>query len=119
LHAFDPFCTLVNLAVNEPFGEAVKNATLATIQATDPAGKSRHAKPGGWAVLSDQHFDITNGYRPIRSTLIEVEFISHATGLETVRLTKDGAAHASGVAIKTKFADDVSDVIYNNILNHP
>jgi hypothetical protein len=42
-----------------------------------------------------------------------VEFITHPTALETVRLT-----NSTGDAVKTKFAADVSTVIYNNILNH-
>jgi len=109
----------VNFAVNDPFGESVMNATLAAIQATDPAGKARSPKPGGWAVLSDAHFNISNSYRPIRSTLIEVEFISHATALDAVRLTKNGAAHPSGVAIKDKFAEDVSEVIFDQIFTYP
>lgn len=45
--------------------------------------------------------------------IIEVEFITHPTALETVRLTT-----ATGAAVKEKFATDVSTVIYTNIRDH-
>jgi N-acetylmuramoyl-L-alanine amidase len=103
----------VNAEEDATLGSEVQSVTLAAISACDAGAKHRNPKAGGFAVLSDSTYGNTADYHPIRGTIIEVEFITHPTALETVRLT-----NSTGDAVKTKFAADVSTVIYNNILNH-
>ncbi|OYW70440.1 MAG: hypothetical protein B7Z37_30700, partial [Verrucomicrobia bacterium 12-59-8] len=103
----------VNAAEDATLGGDVQSVTLAAVLASDAAAKHRDPKSGGYAVLSDSTYGNTTEYHPIRGTIIEVEFITHPTALETVRLT-----NPTGAAVKAKFAADVSTVIYNNILNH-
>ncbi len=102
----------VNAAEDARLGASVQGATLAAVQASDPGGKHRNPKSGEFAVLSDYLYGNTADYHPIRGTIIEVEFLTHATALESVKLSTD-----RGKAIKTKFAKDVADVIYGNVIN--
>jgi hypothetical protein len=99
---------------------------LAAVQSQDAAAINRGVKnyawsksqqknvPSQWAVLSDSSYGNTNDYHPIRGSIVEVEFLSHVTALESVKLS-----NTKGKAIKTKFATDISTDIYNNILNQP
>lgn len=104
----------VNAAEDDQLGVSVQSSTLAAVKANDPEGKHRDPKAGQFAVLSDSNYGNTADYHPIRGIIIEVEFLSHETALESVRLP-----NPTGTAIKTKFAADVSTDIYNNILNQP
>jgi len=104
----------VNATEDNQLGESVQNSTLAAVKASDPEGIHRNPKDGEFAVISDSHYGNTTTYHPIRGIIIEVEFLSHAKALESVKLSS-----ASGKAIKTKFAADVSIKLYNNILNQP
>jgi N-acetylmuramoyl-L-alanine amidase len=104
----------VNAAEDDQLGVSVQSSTLAAVKASDPEGKHRDPKAGEFAVVSDSHYGNTAAYHPIRGVIIEVEFLSHETALESVKLS-----NATGTAIKTKFAADVSTDIYNNILKQP
>ncbi len=104
----------VNAAEDARLGASVQGATLAAVQASDSGGKHRDPKMGEFAVLSDYFYGNTAEYHPIRGTIIEVEFLTHATALESVKLSTD-----SGKAIKAKFAKDVADVIYRNARTQP
>ena len=104
----------VNAAEDDQLGGSVQGSTLAAVQASDPGGKHRDPKSGQFAVVSDSSYGNTADYHPIRGIIIEVEFLSHGTALETVKLS-----NPTGTAIKGKFATDVSTDIYNNIRNHP
>lgn len=70
--------------------------------------------PSQWAVLSDTGYGQTADYHPIRGAIIEVEFVSNEAALELIKLS-----NATGTAIKTRFATDVSTDIYNNINTQP
>ena len=116
--------------VNEPEDTTLANlflaSSLAAVQSQDAAAINRGVKnyawsqsqqnnvPSQWAVLSDSGYGNTNDYHPIRGSIVEVEFLSNETALESVKLS-----NAKGTAIKTKFATDISTDIYNNILNQP
>jgi N-acetylmuramoyl-L-alanine amidase len=103
----------VNATEDALLGQAVQSATLAAVKASDPDGKHRDPKSGPFAVLSDTHYGNTEDYHPIRGTIIEVEFLTNVEALESIKLSG-----IKGQAIKTKFAKDVAQVIYNNIINH-
>jgi N-acetylmuramoyl-L-alanine amidase len=104
----------VNAEEDDQLGVSVQSSTLAAVKAFDTEGKHRDPKSGEFAVISDTHYGNTADYHPIRGVIIEVEFLSHETALESVKLS-----NATGQAIRTKFAADVSNDIYNDILNQP
>jgi N-acetylmuramoyl-L-alanine amidase len=104
----------VNAAEDDPLGVSVQSSTLAAVRASDAGATHRDPKSGEFAVISDSSYGNTADYHPIRGVIIEVEFLSHETALESVKLS-----NATGTAIKTKFAADVSTDLYNNILNQP
>jgi N-acetylmuramoyl-L-alanine amidase len=104
----------VNAAEDDSLGVSVQGSTLAAVRASDAGAMHREPKSGQFAVISDASYGNTAAYHPIRGVIIEVEFLSHETALESVKLS-----NATGTAIKTKFAADVSTDIYNNILNQP
>jgi N-acetylmuramoyl-L-alanine amidase len=104
----------VNAAEDDQLGAPVQSTTLAAVTASDAGARHRDPKYGSYFALKDTSYGNTADYHPIRGVIIEVEFLSHETALETVKLS-----NATGTAIKTKFAADVSTDIYNNILNQP
>jgi N-acetylmuramoyl-L-alanine amidase len=105
-----------NLNVDEDAGLAstLSATTFKAVQASDPGAIQRALLRNGKVVNRDIYNGNSEGYTPVRACLIEVEFLSHPTALETVRLS-----NPSGVAIKQKFADDVAVDIFNNIRNQP
>ena len=104
----------VNATEDDQLGATVQRTTLAAVAASDAGARHREPKYGSYYALKDTGYGNTAQYHPIRGVIIEVEFLSHETALETVKLS-----NATGAAIKTKFAADVSTDIYNNILNQP
>lgn len=56
----------------------------------------------------------TEDYHPVKACLIEVEFLSHETALNTVKLSED-----SGETIKNTFAESAAEDIFNNIQDQP
>ena len=104
----------VNAAEDDQLGTSIQGSTFAAVRASDAGARHRDSKSGGFAVVSDSSYGNTAAYHPIRGVIIEAEFLSHTIALETVKLS-----NATGTAIKTKFAADVSTDIYNNILNQP
>ncbi|MEZ5324999.1 MAG: N-acetylmuramoyl-L-alanine amidase [Verrucomicrobiales bacterium] len=101
-------------------------STFAAVQSEDAAAINRGVKnyawsqsqgknvPSQWAVLSDTGYGNTTAYSPVRGAIIEVEFVSNATALESVRLST-----AAGMEIKTKVATSVATDIFNNIRDEP
>ena len=104
----------MNAAEDDLLGATVQGTTLAAVTASDAGARHRDPKYGPFFALKDTSFGNTATFKPIRSAIIEVEFLSHETALETVKLS-----NATGAAIKTKFAADVSTDIYTNILSQP
>ncbi len=116
----------VNESEDTTLANLFLTSTLSAVKSQDAAAVNRGVKnyawskskqknvPSQWAVLSDSGYGNTNDYHPIRGSIVEVEFLSHETALESVKLP-----NARGTAIKTNFASDVSIDIYNNILNQP
>jgi N-acetylmuramoyl-L-alanine amidase len=116
----------VNESEDTTLANLFLTSTLSAVKSQDAAAVNRGVKnyawskskqknvPSQWAVLSDSGYGNTNDYHPIRGSIVEVEFLSHETALESVKLP-----NAKGTAIKTNFASDVSIDIYNNILNQP
>ena len=104
----------INAVEDDKLGVSVQGSTFTAVKASDPDGKHRDPKSGEFAVVSDTAYGNTDDYHPIRGVIIEVEFLSHETALETVKLS-----NATGAAIKTKFASDVSSDIYDNIYSQP
>ncbi len=105
-----------NLNVEEDDGLAstLSATTFKAVQASDSGAIQRALLRNGKVVNRDIYNGNSEGYTPVRACLIEVEFLSHPTALETVKLS-----NPSGVAIKQKFADDVSVDIFNNIRDQP
>lgn len=56
----------------------------------------------------------TDEFKPVKACLIEVEFLTNATALDSVKLSG-----AKGGAIKVAFAENAAARIFNNILNQP
>lgn len=104
----------VNAAEDDQLGASVQRAALAAVSASDAGARHRDPKSGEFAVVSDTSYGNTAACHLVRGVIIEVEFLSHAKALESVKLS-----NATGVAIKTKFAADVSAEIFANILNQP
>jgi N-acetylmuramoyl-L-alanine amidase len=104
----------VNAAEDDLLGRTVQATTLAAVRESDAAGVHRDPKFGSYFALKDTSYGNTANYHPIRGVIIEVEFLSHEIALETVKLLS-----ATGEAIKNKFAADVANNIFNNILNQP
>nr|WP_246418258.1 N-acetylmuramoyl-L-alanine amidase [Haloferula luteola] len=104
----------VNAAEDDQLGATVQGTTLAAVTASDAGARHRDPKYGSYFALKDTSYGNTAEYHPIRGVIVEVEFLSHETALETVKLS-----NATGAVIQAKFAADVSTDIYNNILNQP
>lgn len=93
---------------------ALNKTTLEAVAASDSGAINRGVKREGKAVTRDGATYNGNilGYCPVKSCLIEVEFLSNATALETINLS-----NASGVAIKEQFAENGAADIFNHIRN--
>jgi N-acetylmuramoyl-L-alanine amidase len=110
----------------------LQQSTVAAIQAQDAGGKHRptflnnwvlrdsvpipRVKQAGFAVTKDglNYNGNTHNFKPVKACLIEVEFLTHETALNSVKLSS-----ATGTAIKDAFADRAATAIFNNILNQP
>jgi len=103
-----------NLEEDDGLASTLSATTFNAVQASDSGAIQRALLRNGKVVNRDIYNGNSEGYTPVRASLIEVEFLSHPTALETVNLS-----NPSGVAIKQKFADDVSLGIFNNIRNQP
>ena len=104
----------LNLEEDDGLSSTLSATTFNAVQASDSGAIQRALLRDGKVVNRDIYNGNSEGYTPVRACLIEVEFLSHPTALETVNLS-----NPSGVAIKQKFADDVSVDIFNNIRNQP
>ena len=89
---------------NARSGASLRARTVSPIPGVKRAGK---------AVTRDGNTRNGNtaGFHPVKSCLIEVEFISNETALNSVKLPG-----AKGVSIKDTFSESAADDIYNNIL---
>jgi N-acetylmuramoyl-L-alanine amidase len=98
----------VNLA------DLINPTTFNAVKSQDTGAVARRLIKRGTVMLQDVYFGNIEGYHPVRSCLIEVEFLSHATALQTVRIPG-----VKGEAIKNAFAVGVADDIYIDILTQP
>jgi N-acetylmuramoyl-L-alanine amidase len=105
-----------NKNVDEDLGlaTALNTTTLNAVTASDSGAINRGVKREGKAVTRDgeTYNGNTQNYHPVKACLIEVEFLSNATALETIKLS-----NPSGVAIKDAFAENGATDVFNNILN--
>jgi hypothetical protein len=78
-------------------------------------GKERSFREGKAVTRDGAAFNgNTEKYHPVKACLIELEFLSNATALETIKLT-----NPSGTTIKNTFAENGVIDIFNNIRNQP
>ncbi len=123
----------VNLGQDAALAALVQQSTVLAVQNQDAGGAHRQTFPENWVLNDAQqpipgvktaNFMVTQdgaghngnvqGYHPVRACLIEVEFLSNATALESVKLT-----NPSGTAIRDAFGENVANDIFNDIQNQP
>jgi len=94
----------------------LNTTTFNAVAASDAMAFNRGVKREGKAVTRDgaNYNGNTQDYHPIKACLIEVEFLSNATALETIKLS-----NASGAAVKDAFAENGATDIFNNIREQP
>jgi len=93
---------------------ALNTTTLNAVTASDAGALNRGVKREGKAVTRDgaTYNGNTQDYHPVKACLIEVEFLSHETDLESVKLS-----NATGTAIKSAFSENAANDIFTNIRN--
>ena len=101
-----------NVEEDEKLASVLNTITLNAVAASDSGAINRFVKREGKAVTRDgaSYNGNTQDYHPVRACLIEVEFLSNTTALETIKLST-----VSGVAIKEAFAENGAIEIFNNI----
>jgi N-acetylmuramoyl-L-alanine amidase len=122
-----------NLGEDASLARDLQATTVAAVQSQDPAGKHRPTyednwvlngggnpipgvKSAGFLVTKDgvSNNGNTNEFKPVKACLIEVEFLTNATALDSVKLSG-----TTGGAIKDDFAENAATDIFTNILNQP
>ena len=105
--------TNVNLKDDQTLASALQAATLAAVgnDAVD-----RGVKQANYVVIKDgeKNNGNTKNYQPVKSCLVEVEFLSNETALNSVKLPGE-----TGEKIKNAFAKSSAADIFNNIINQP
>jgi N-acetylmuramoyl-L-alanine amidase len=103
-----------NQAEDMELATALNTTTLNAVAASDAGAINRGVKREGKMVTRDgvSLNGNTQDYHPVKACLIEVEFLSNATALETIKLS-----NPSGVAIKDAFAENGATDVFNNIRN--
>ena len=122
-----------NLDEDATLARSLQTTTVAAVQSQDAAGKHRltfdnnwvldaagnpipGVKRAGFLVTKDgvSNNGNTNESKPVKACLIEVEFLTNATALDSLKLSG-----GKGGAIKDAFAENAAADIFNNILNQP
>ncbi|MES2466127.1 MAG: N-acetylmuramoyl-L-alanine amidase [Verrucomicrobiota bacterium] len=103
-----------NKNVDEDLGlaNALNSTTLNAVAASDAGAFNRGVKRAGFTVTLDgpTYNGNTLLFRPVKACLVEVENLSNATALETIKLS-----NATGVTVKASFAQNGATDIFNNI----
>ncbi|MBB5353743.1 N-acetylmuramoyl-L-alanine amidase [Haloferula luteola] len=105
-----------NINQNEDIllAEAMGSTTFGAVQGQDQGAVQRRMLKRGKRVTMDVNFGNTKNYHPVKACLIEVEFLSNETALNSVKFSG-----STGETIKEAFAEDAAADIFNNILNQP
>ena len=105
-----------NIEEDEALASALNATTLGAVMASDAGAVERGVKRAGKAVTRDgeNYNGNTQDYHPVKACLIEVEFLSNETALDSVKLSG-----STGETIKDAFAKDAATDIFDNILNQP
>ena len=111
---------------------SLQQSTVSSVQSQDAGGAHRTTfennwvlrdgvpipgvKRAGFAVTKDResYNGNTENYRSVKACLIEVEFLSNETALDSVKLSG-----STGETIKNSFAEAAATDIFNNVLNQP
>jgi len=122
-----------NINEDAALAGALQQTTVSAIQSQDANGRHRTTYSNNW-VLNDAGESIpgvktaglavtkdgityngnTQEFKPVKACLLEVEFLSNESALNTVKIPG-----ASGEAIRDSFAQGAATNVYGDILNQP
>jgi len=101
-----------NVGEDETLANSANTVTYNAVLASDSATNNRGVKHAGKYVTRDLYNGNLTGYCPLRTCLIEVEFISNAAALASLTGTNAGA-------IRSAFSENVANAIITDIEVQP
>lgn len=103
----------VNLAEDLALARRVNDAVYGALLAHDEGASDRGLKEGGWAVVSDTSLGNSASYHPLRSLLLEVEFIDNQT-VDDLLNNNDGHGQ-----VRQDIADALAAALIEDLRNNP
>jgi N-acetylmuramoyl-L-alanine amidase len=101
-----------NVEEDETLANSANTETFDAVAASDTAASNRGVQHAGKYVTRDLYNGNLTGYCPLRSCLIEVEFISNAAALASL-------SGANAGAIRSAFSENVASAIITDIEEQP
>jgi len=103
----------VNMAEDEALATRINNAVYNAVLAHDENASNRGVKEGGWAVVSDTSLGNTAQFHPLRSILMETEFID-VQAVDDLLNNNDNHEQ-----VRQDIADAIGDALVEDLRRNP